>query len=137
MSINPYEQARWDAVLGADPVELVVMLYRGATDSVRTARRLLAEGDISGRTRSINRAMEIVVELVNALDRVQDPVLGERLSALYGFVLDSLREGNFRQTDAPLADAQHVLAVLGEAWSQCRTSPQDPAGAGALVSRCA
>jgi flagellar secretion chaperone FliS len=137
MPTNPYEQARWDAVLGADPVELVIMLYRGAIDSVRTARRHLVAGDIHARTREITRAMEIVVELNGSLDRSRQFALSDRLRALYAFILESLREGNARQADQPLADAQKVLEVLAAAWVESRSACQEAPEPELLVSRCA
>lgn len=137
MPTNPYEQARWDAVLGADPVELVILLYRGAIDSVRTARRHLLAGDIHARTREITRAMEIVVELNGSLDRRQQPALSDRLTALYAFILECLREGNSRQADQPLADAQKILEVLVAAWVESRKVSQEEPEPASLVSRCA
>jgi flagellar protein FliS len=137
MPTNPYEQARWDAILGADPVELVIMLYGGAVDSVRAARRHLLAGDIHARTREITRAMEIVLELNSSLDRRIQPALSDRLGPLYAFVLESLQEGNARQADPPLAEAQKVLEVLGAAWRECRNIPYEEPEAASLVSRCA
>ena len=50
-------------VLSADPVELVNMLYQASTQAVRDARVHLAEGRIMERTRAINRACQINIEL--------------------------------------------------------------------------
>ena len=137
MSNNPYEQARWDAVLGADPLELVVMLYRGAIDSVRAARRHLDAGDIVSRSREISRAMEIIVELSTTLDRSHQSELTGRLAALYVFIFERLREGNAQQTDGPLAEAQNVLEVLAAAWAECEGARQSASEGASVFSRCA
>src|SRR5260370_30131620 len=50
-------------VTSADPVELVNLLYQGCTVAVREARRHLAQGRIGERSREINKAFEILVEL--------------------------------------------------------------------------
>ena len=142
MSYDPYEQARCEAVEEADPLELVVMLYDGALAAVRAARNHLAAGRIRERSREISRATEIVLELSGSVTAGADARLATRLKQLYVYVLDQLREGNFRQADAPLAEAQHVLEVLAEAWRQCQRTLA-PAGlvgssaCGCFDSRCA
>jgi len=142
MSYDVYERARQEAVEEADPLELVVMLYEGALTSVRSARSHLAAGRIRERSRDITKATEIVLELSRSLAVQADADLAMQLKHLYAYVLDQLREGNFRQQDKPLAEAQKVLEVLADAWRQCRRTllpaflPETPA-AGYFASRSA
>ena len=56
-------------ILSADPLELIRLLYQGCSDTVRDARRMLADGDIAGRSRAITKAFDILAELMNSLDR--------------------------------------------------------------------
>ena len=150
MAANPYEQARWAAVEAAAPLELVLLLFTRALECVARARQALAEGDIPGRAHAIQGAMDCVVELARSLNRDEQPALTQSLAELYVFVLDRLREANFRQKAGPLDDAEPVLRTLLEAWTECRarlqsvaprtaldSSPGVPATAGSLVCGCA
>ena len=79
MSINVYEQNR---ILGASPVELVRILHDAAVNSVRNAVYHLRSGDIAGRSRAINKAQMIILELATSLDRAEHQEYPERLLAL-------------------------------------------------------
>jgi flagellar protein FliS len=107
-----------EKVLAASPVELVSLLYHAATDAVREARRHLADAEIAARSRDIGRASGILAELAASLDHERSGDISTRLAQLYDYMLDRLREANFRQTDSPLAEVLGLLATLGEAWDQ-------------------
>lgn len=112
-------------ILSADPLELVRLLYQGASDAVREARRALADGDILARSRAISKAYDIVAELLGAVDRSRGGEVAERLVTLYDYIERRLIEANLQQADAPLAEVLGLLATLGEAWAgaQAQTAP--------------
>jgi flagellar protein FliS len=103
-------------VLAAEPVELVNLLYQACIQAVRDARHHLAQGDIAERSRSINKACEIVMELNSSLDRAQGGEIALRLAQLYDYMLTQLLEANMQQQDAPLSEVLSLLATLAEAW---------------------
>lgn len=129
--IHPYGSNYLETrVLSATPLELVGLLYEGAIDSIREARRHLAAGNIRDRGRSITKSLEIVGELASSLDRQAGGELGDRLGALYEFIQQSLMEANFRQDEEGLKHAESLLVTLQEAWSQVLAStPAEPVGA--------
>jgi flagellar secretion chaperone FliS len=110
---NRYLEAE---VLGADPLKLIRLLYRGAIDAVRTARRRLAEGDIRERAREINRAWGILQELAGSLDHTQGGEISRRLGGLYAYMQMRLVEGNANQSEGPLKEVEDLLTTLSEAW---------------------
>jgi flagellar secretion chaperone FliS len=116
-------------VLSADPLELIRLLYHGASDAVRRARRSLAEGDIPERCRAITAAYDILAELAGSLDRTRGGEIGERLLRLYDYMQCRLIDANFQQADAPLAEVLGLLATLSEAWQgvQDQAVPAPPA----------
>jgi flagellar protein FliS len=116
MSHTGYDAYLEGRIMSADPIGLVLMLCRGCSDAVREARRLLAEGDIAGRSRSITRAWEILAELATSLDRERGGDIAERLGLLYDYMQRRLIEANCRQEDGPLAEVVGLLATLVEAW---------------------
>jgi len=87
---------------------------------VRDARHHLAQGEIAERSRAINKACEIVMELQSSLDRERGGEIAQRLGQLYDYMLGKLLEGNMHQSDPPLAEILSLLATLSEAWQGVR-----------------
>lgn len=115
--VNHYRSQVEQEVLCAEPLELVVMLYTGLRGFIRDARRQLAADDIAGRARSVSRALAIVGELAVVLDLQKGGELATGLQRLYAYLTTRLLEGNFRQIDAPFAEAESLAGELLEAWS--------------------
>lgn len=103
-------------IMSADPLQLVCMLYQAAIMEVREARRYLAATNIPARAAAITKASNIVGELISSLDREAGGELSERLTALYGYVLNRLLDANMQQADAPLAEVLGLLTTLCEGW---------------------
>jgi len=113
-------------ILTADPIELVNLLYQACTQAVREARCHLAEGRIAERSREINKACEIVIELAASLDHARGGEISQRLALLYDYMQRRLLEANMQQTDPPLADVLGLLSTLSEAWSGIRNAEAKP-----------
>lgn len=120
-------------VLGADPLKLVWLLYRGAIDAVRDARRHLAQGAIRERSKQIGKAWLILQELSASLDRDRGGELSSRLGGLYAYMQTRLMEANSRQLDGPLQEVEGLLADLSEAWQTAAKSHEGETEALALV----
>jgi flagellar protein FliS len=114
-------------VLTADPIELVNLLYQACAQAVREARRHLAEGRIAERSREINQACAILIELATALDHERGGEISQRLALLYDYMQRRLLEANMQQSDAPLADVLGLLSTLSEAWAGIAKPEEKPA----------
>jgi flagellar protein FliS len=124
MAYTTFDRYLESEVLSADPVKLVNMLYRGATDAVASARRALAEGSIADRSKQLMKAWEILHELSQVLDHEKGGELAQRLAALYEYMQSRLLEANAEQKDAPLAEVEGLLVTLGEAWRELSMAQQ-------------
>ncbi len=117
-------------VLGAEPVELVQMLYGGAIDALRQGRGYLAQGRIAERAATISKAMQIIVELQSSLDMEQGGEIAVGLAQLYIYIQERLIEANGEQKKAPLEEALSLLLILEEGWNealqQMRTPVREP-----------
>lgn len=116
MRNNPFQHYVDNEILTADPIKLVQMLYRGATEAVDEARAALSRGRIKERAQAITKAVEILAELTIALDHGQGGELSANLAALYDYMQRRLLEANHEQSDAPLAEVERLLGTLSEAW---------------------
>ena len=126
MRSNGYQNYHEDEVLSADPVKLIQLLYRGATDSIAAARRHLRSGDIQARSRAISKAMAIVTELSLSLDHEKGGELSASLEVLYGYIEKLLIRANTEQSDPPLAEAERLMSTLTEAWEACMPPDANP-----------
>jgi flagellar protein FliS len=104
-------------ILSADPLELVRLLYGAATDAVREARRHLAAGEISERSRAISKALEILFELSTTLDHQNGGEISVRLAQLYDYMQRRLIDANLQQADEPLVEVLGLLSTLSEGWA--------------------
>lgn len=106
-------------VMSADPLKLVVLLYRGAIEAVRHAQILLSSGDIAGRSARIGKAVDIIHELFRSLDHARGGAVSRQLMDLYDYMIRRLIEANTTQTAAPLVEVESLLSTLAEAWREC------------------
>ena len=66
-----------------------------------------------------------VSELECSLDHATGGDISRNLAELYRYIRQRLTEGNFRQKDAPLAEAESLLKTLAEAWSGARAPAEE------------
>ncbi len=116
-------------VLSADPVELIRLVYGYAIDSVKNARRFLTAGDIAGRSQAISRAIAAISELDGSLNHNLGAEVSRNLAELYAYIRQKLTEGNVRQSDGPLAEAEALLGTLAAAWDGVSASTAPDAAA--------
>jgi flagellar protein FliS len=125
---NAHDTYLENRIESADPIQLVRLLYQGATRWIREARRHLASGEIEARSRALSNAHAILTELTLSLDHVRGGELSVRLSHLYDYMQRRLLEANFRQVDEPLAEVLGLLSTLGEAWDGIQEEAAAPVG---------
>jgi flagellar protein FliS len=123
MSSNVKDRYLEARVMSASPMELVRMLYDAAQQSVRDARRHLAAGDIAARSDRISRAIEVLAELSNSLDRDRGGEIARELAELYDYIERRLIDANFRQADEPLAEVLGLLETLSVGWAEAAGAP--------------
>jgi flagellar protein FliS len=118
MPANPYAIYLEADVLTAEPVELVRTLYRGALGAVRDARGCLAAADIPGRSAAVSKAVNIIRELVSAINPAPEPGLARNLLELYDYMQRRLLAAHLSPSDAPLNEVEGLLVTLAEAWDR-------------------
>jgi flagellar protein FliS len=123
-----YKEYTDDNVLNSNPLGLVVALYQGAIDNIAVARNCLAERDIPGRTKAINKAYSIISELIISLDKEKGGDFGENLAALYAYMQSRLLNAQMKQKAEPLEEVQKLLTTILDGWKEASLS-YDPLAA--------
>lgn len=115
---NHAQEYRKNAVLGASPAQLVVMLYDGALRFIEGGRAAMRAGDLTRQNDMLQRVQKIVMELLGTLDVERGGEIAKNLAALYTFTLDRLMQANVDDDEVPLDEAASTLRELREAWVQ-------------------
>ena len=109
---------RKNAVGGASPLQLVVMLYDGALRCCEAAKKAMAQADLEAQHKNLSRAQKIITELVASLDMAQGGEIAKNLFGLYSYCLNELSDANINDDSQPIDRAMKVLAELRQAWQQ-------------------
>jgi flagellar protein FliS len=98
-------------------MRIIVMCYEGCIANLARAREEMKAGNRSQKGACLSKAMAIVTELMNTLDRDRGGEIAERLEALYRYVIDTVSRANLRQDPTLLEAPIRVLKELKDGWS--------------------
>lgn len=115
--MNAYmSQYQNNQVLSASPEQILIMLYDGAIRFVRQAERALADGREAEKAKAISKAVAIIAEFSNTLDREVGGEIAEDLSRLYDFMIRELTTANIKNDAEKLGPVEKILLDLREAF---------------------
>jgi len=102
----------------SDKVRIISLLYEGAINFIKIAKKKTLEQDIAGKGLYIGKATSIISELSSSLDMETGGEIGMNLRRLYDFVLERLLSANLKNDIKAFDDAEKVLEVLRNAWKE-------------------
>lgn len=108
-----YARARTET---ASSSQVLLLLLRAARASMARAERDLRAGRVGPACCDIDKASQIVGELLATLDHARAPELCANLSATYEFVLAKLVGANAARRPEPLEEALRVFAPIADAF---------------------
>lgn len=92
------------------------MLYNGCLKFIKQAKNAIEQGNIQERNRNLQRAQDIVRELMVTLKT--DTELGKNMLALYDFILRQLIEANMENNLEKLKIAEEFVTDFRDTWKQ-------------------
>lgn len=121
-AINSYNKVgKESAVNGADPHELIAMLFQGALLAIADAKDEITRKETAAKGKSISKAIAIIGEGLNAsLDLRVGGDLAQNLSALYSYMVSRLVAANLNNDIAALDEVTRLLTELAGAWNDIR-----------------
>jgi flagellar protein FliS len=127
-AINAYKKVGVESkVIGADPHQLISLLFHGALDTITNARNHLIRKDMEAKGKAISKAIAIIGEgLHSSLDKKAGGELAQNLSALYDYMVRRLVDANIKNDTAILDEVTDLLAGLAESWDSIRPSATAP-----------
>ncbi len=122
-----YKEAK---VKTASQGRLIIMLYTEAIRQIDLAMEALALNEgvkyYTEINASLNKAQDIVGELVASLDFEKGGEIADNLYGLYQFFNRELVESNLTKSVGNLAEVRRLMASLLEAWKTVDTNNPDP-----------
>jgi flagellar protein FliS len=113
--LNPYQQYKENAILTASPEELVLMLYNGIIRFIDEAKTALQKKDYVETNAEIQRAQDIITELMLTLDMNYD--ISKNLYNLYDYMLRRLIDANVKKDIEILDEVRGFAVELRDTWS--------------------
>lgn len=117
-NVNGYQAYQKSKYETASPHRLISMLYEGAIRYTNQAIKLMQSEDIAGCNAAIQRAQDIVYELINSLNFNQGKEIADNLSALYTYIIDLYVKGNIEKNIQYLEEANGIITEIKSAWDQ-------------------
>ena len=121
-SANTYKSVGLEtSVTGANPHQLVSLLFDGLQQSLAAAKAAILSGDIPAKGRAISRAVRILEEGLKAgLDNDRGGDLAGNLRRLYDYCIFKTTEANLRNAVAPLDEVIGLIKPVADSWSQIK-----------------
>lgn len=113
--MNPYQQYKENAILTASPEELVLMLYNGIIRFIDEAKTALQKKDYVETNAKIQRAQDIITELMLTLDMNYD--ISKNLYNLYDYMLRRLIDANVKKDIEILDEVRGFAVDLRDTWN--------------------
>ena len=130
------QEYRKNAVNGASPLQLIVMLYDGALKFMDAGRAAMVGKDIPKQNQMLQKAQKIVMELMSCLDMEQGGEIARNLSALYVYCMRCIIEARADNT-AMLDEAERHITRITEAWKKATDELRTQAASGAAAEAVA
>jgi len=113
---NPYKAYQQNSVTTASPGELTLMLYNGCIKFIGKAITAIEGNNISERNTNIQKAQNIIRELMVTLN--MDMEVSKNMMVLYDYVLDRLTYANVKNNVQALKDAESLVIEFRDTWKQ-------------------
>lgn len=115
------------SVDGANPHQLVNLLFDALMQSLSQARAAMARGDQETKGREIGKAVRILEEGLKAcLDERGGEITGN-LRTVYSYSVSCLTAANLRNDESKLVEARDLLEPVAQAWRQIQPGATPPA----------
>ncbi|EGL83695.1 flagellar protein FliS [Caldalkalibacillus thermarum TA2.A1] len=113
---NPYQTYKHNAVQTASPGELTLMLYNGCLNFIKQARQAIEEDNIQERNKYMQKAQDIIRELMVTLNT--DYAVAKDMLRMYDYILRRLIEANINNDTAILDEVETYVSQFRDTWKE-------------------
>ncbi len=106
------------------PIGLVIMLYDRAIVLLNKAKDEISEKQYEAKGLTLEKASDIIIELMTTLDKDKGGEIASSLANLYSFVLREITNANSRLDTKSLDNAVKILSELRESWETIKDNKE-------------
>ncbi len=118
-NLKAYKKTNIEAELAvADPHRIIQMLYEGLIERLSQAKGAILRNDFAYKADRIAKAQGIIYGLENSLNKKADPVLYDRMLALYEYMRDLLTKASVSLETQPIDECINLIIPIKQAWDQ-------------------
>ena len=110
-------------VEGANPHQLIGMLYQGALDNLQQALGCIERKDFEGRGKHLGRVITILGGLQSFLDHEKGGDISKNLDSLYEYMTYRLMEANLNNEINLLNEVHALLSEIKSGWDAISPTP--------------
>ena len=111
--INQYLNNHYE---GMKPEQLILMLFKGALDSILLTREGIEENDIKKRGENLSKTIAIISELNSSIDTTMNDESTQFLRGLYSAILTELPKVSLNNDKKILSRTHAYISKLKEIW---------------------
>ena len=121
-SANSYRTVGLEtSVTGANPHQLVSLLFDALQQALSAAKGAILSGDIAAKGRSVSRAVRILEEGLKAgLDAERGGDLAANLRSVYDYCIIKTTEANLRNDATMIDEVIRLIHPVSDGWNQIR-----------------
>lgn len=132
MSVQNYQAYQQNSVQTASPGELTLMLYNGCIKFIKFAQQAIEKKDIESKNTNIQKAQNIVRELMITLD--PEVPIAKEIMPLYDFINQQLIQANTNNDQQALSSALDLITDFRDTWKEVvKQTRKQQFGTGATV----
>ncbi len=113
--------------LGKTPLELLLMVYRGAAKELKEAEEALARDDRETGRAKMERARKFITHLYTTLDNDKGGEVAAKLGQLYVFIIERIQVAQATGDTAIIGDLRAIIENLHSGWQEVNETGS-PAG---------
>jgi flagellar protein FliS len=117
------------AVRGANPIELVIVLYDAAIEDMRSALAAMRKSDIEVRAGKISHALIVLQQLQGTLDFERGGSAAKQFEQFYNLVRAKLLEAQMRGSTELMQQQIRYMSEVRDCWVQAKRILQPQPGA--------
>ena len=115
---NRAENYKRNEIVTSDPKRLVAMCYSAAIMNFKLAKAKYLEKAYEEKAKALQKALDIVNELMASLDFEKGGQIAANLSALYRYVTMRATQADTERDMKGFEEVIHILEELSEAWTE-------------------
>ncbi len=127
--VDPRRLYQENTVLGASPIELVVILYDRAIEDMRRALAAMKSGEIEARAAGVGHALMVLNQLQGTLDFEHGGTAAKQFEQFYNLVRAKLLEAQMRSSSDLMQQQVRFMSEVRDCWVQAKRilQPMRPA----------